>query len=212
MPSSANGSKITRLKRRRVRRRPGKATAEAAVYALPPTVSRAALLEAGSDRRFRTLVADLLTIAARMEEVRAHLGTRLGITGPQYSLMVAIAHLQGGAGIGVGALAKALHVSSAFVASESGKLARRGLILKRPNPHDRRGMLLSVAPAGRLKLDRIGAEIRAVNDLFFGALDEAAFGGLCNAACGLVDGSARAARHIASSRRASTAATLRRTG
>ena len=39
------------------------------------TVSRAALLDDGSDRRFRQLVYDLLTIAVRMEAVREHLPT-----------------------------------------------------------------------------------------------------------------------------------------
>ena len=134
---------------------------EAATYALPLTVSRDALLDGGSDRRFRSLVSDLFTISARMEIVREHLARRLGITGPQYSLIVAVAHLQGQAGISVGSMAQSLHVSSAFVASETGKLVRRGFLLKRINPLDRRGVLLSIAPAGRLKLDRISEEIRA---------------------------------------------------
>src|ERR1041385_6182271 len=120
---------------------------------LPATVTRAPLLKSGSDHRFRVLVADLFTISARMEMVRAHLGRRLGISGPQYSLIVAVAHLQGRDGISVGGLAQALHVSSAFVASESGKLVRRKLLHKRTNPLDRRGVLLSVAPAGRLAVD-----------------------------------------------------------
>ena len=96
--------------------------------------------------------------------------------------MVAVAHLQGRNGISVGALAQALHVSSAFIASEAGKLVRRRLLLKRTNPRDRRGVLLSVAPAGRLAVDRVSAEIRAVNNLFFGALDAASFTELSDAA------------------------------
>jgi DNA-binding MarR family transcriptional regulator len=122
-----------------------------------------------------------------------------------------VAHLQGSVGIGGGTLAQALHVSSAFIASETGKLAQRGLLIKRTNPADRRGVLLSVAPAGRLKLDRTGAEIRTVNDLFFGALDAQAFAALSKAAAGLVAGSAKAARHIASAREAPQAG-LRKTG
>jgi len=162
---------------------------EAGTYVLPPTASRDALLDGGADRRFRTLVSDLFTISARMEIVRAHLGRRLGITGPQYSLIVAIAHLQGLEGLSVGALAQALHVSSAFVASETSKLVRRSFLLKRTNPNDRRGVLLSIAPAGRLKLDRISAEIRRINDHFFGGLDAKAFDAMCLATAKLVEGS-----------------------
>src|SRR6185312_5009239 len=131
-----------------------------------------------------------------MEIVREHLGRRLGITAPQYSLIVAVAHLQGIAGIGVGSLAQALHVSSAFVASETGKLARRGFLLKRTNPLDRRGVLLNISPAGRLKLDRISAEIRLINDLFFGSLDAKAFDALSAAAGRLVESSGDALRGL----------------
>ena len=194
------------------RSRAGKADKEpaAAPYVLPATVSRAALLDGGSDGRFRTLVADLFTISTRMELVREHLGRRMGISAPQYSLVVAVAHLQGRNGLSVGALAQALHVTSAFVASETGKLARRGLLLKRPNPLDGRGMLLSVAPAGRLAVDRVSAEIRAVNDLFFGALDGASFAALSAAARALIEGSEKAVRYIDSAK--GTPQVLRKAG
>jgi DNA-binding MarR family transcriptional regulator len=169
---------------------------DAGPYALPATVSGAPLLKGGSDQKFRTLVADLFTISTRMEMVREHLGRRMGISGPQYSIVVAVAHLQGQDGISVGGLAQALHVSSAFIATEGGKLVRRKLLLKRTNPLDRRGVLLSVAPAGRLAVDRVSAEIRTVNDLFFGALDAVSFTALSNAAAALVESSAKALRHV----------------
>jgi DNA-binding MarR family transcriptional regulator len=147
------------------------------------------------------LVHDLLTISARMELVRGHLGARMGVSGPQYSLLVAIAHLQGANGASVTAVAKALHVSSAFVASETGRLAQRGLVRKRTNPHDRRGVLVSVAPAGRIAIGRIGTEIRAINDLFFGSLDGKTFVALSTAVGALVVSSRKAIQYINSGER-----------
>jgi DNA-binding MarR family transcriptional regulator len=172
----------------------GRPDRAAAAHVLPPTATCPALLEKGSDRRFRVLVNDLFTIASRMELVRAHLGRRMGISGPQYSLLVAVAHLQGARGVSVGAVAQAMHVSSAFIAAETGKMAKLGLLLKRSNPDDRRGVLISLAPAGRLELDRVSAEIRAINDLFFGAL--ASFAALSIAAQALVAGSGRALHYV----------------
>jgi len=178
------------------RRRRAEKTSTPAPAILPPTVSRRALLESGSDRRFRALVHDLLTISARMELVRGHLGARMGVSGPQYSLLIAVAHLQGDSGASVTAVANALHVSSAFVASETGKLAQRGLVLKQTNPRDRRGVLISIAPAGRIEIGRIGAEIRAINDLFFGALDGKTFVALSAAVGSLVVSSRKAVQYI----------------
>jgi MarR family transcriptional regulator, organic hydroperoxide resistance regulator len=186
---------ISRLRRGRTRTR-AKAQNGAAAYVLPPTVSCAALLEKGSDHRFRVLVNDLFTIASRMESVRAHLGARMGISGPQYSVLVVVAHLQGENGVSVGAVAQAMHVSSAFIASETGKMVRLGLLLKRPNPSDRRGVLISLTPAGRLRIDRISPEIRAINDLFFGGLDVSSFASLSAAAGALVKGSRKAVHYV----------------
>jgi DNA-binding MarR family transcriptional regulator len=164
--------------------------------ALPATASRQALLESGNDDRFRQLVYDLLTISVRMETAREHLARRLGVTGPQYSILMAIARLQGGHGVRVGAVAKALHVTSAFIATETGRLARLGLLSKNPNPKDRRGILLALTPRGQAALVKLGPEIRAVNDDFFRPLDRAAFQALASAAAALVESSSKVERRL----------------
>jgi len=111
-------------------------------------------------------------------------------------VLVAIAHLQGESGVSVSDLAEALHVSNAFIASETGKLAQRRLVHKRVNPNDRRGVLLSIAPAGRIEIEKIGEEIRAINDLFFGALDAKAFAALSAAVGALVTSSRKAIQYV----------------
>jgi MarR family transcriptional regulator, organic hydroperoxide resistance regulator len=183
------------IRKKSVRRKPP-AKRKRALSALPPTTSRRALLKGGSDRDFRALVHDLLTVSSRMELVRGHLGARMGMSGPQYSVLVAIAHLQGDGGVSVSDLAEALHVSNAFIASETGKLARRRLVHKRVNPHDRRGVLISIAAAGRIEIGKIGEEIRAINDLFFGALDAKAFAALSAAVGALVTSSRKAIQYV----------------
>jgi MarR family transcriptional regulator, organic hydroperoxide resistance regulator len=167
-----------------------------AAAALPATASRQALLEAGSDDRFRQLVYDLLTISVRMETAREHLARRLGVSGPQYSILMAIARLQDRHGVRVGSIAKALHVTSAFIATETGRLARLGLLSKSPNPKDRRGILLALTPKGQAALVTLGPEIRAVNDDFFKPLDRAAFQALASAAAALVESSSRVERRL----------------
>jgi len=163
------------------------------------TVSRLALLDETGDGHFRQLVYDLLTVAARMTLVREHLGRRMRLSGPQYSVLMAVLQLQGGTGVGASALAKLLHVSTAFIATETGKLARRGLLTKRPDPNDRRAVLHRLTESGRALIAQNGAEIRAVNDTFFGALTAEDFRALANGVAGLVRGSEFAAAQISSS-------------
>lgn len=152
----------------------------------PPTVSRAALLRDGSDARFRAMVYDLLTVAARMVMVRDRLAARIGVSGPQYSILMAIAHLEPRGGASVGAVAELLHVSGPFVTAETGKLVRAGLLDKRPNPRDRRAVVLAPTRAGRSLIDGLAPAIRAANDAFFAALDRTDFGRLATIAARLV--------------------------
>lgn len=165
-------------------------------YHPPATVSLPALLHKQSDQQFRRLVQDLLTVSRRLEMARDYFGRCINVTGPQYNLLMTVAQLQGTTGVSVGSVAQAMHVSSAFVTSETGKLSDVGLIRKRPNPEDGRGALLSLAPAGRLKIERLIGEIRTVNDLFFGFVGAQQFAELCASAGALVRGSSEAMRHI----------------
>ena len=135
-------------------------------------------------------------MSRRLEMARDYFGRCINVTGPQYNILMTIGQLEGTTGVSVGSVAQAMHVSSAFVTSETGKLSDVGLIRKRPNPEDGRGALLSLAPAGRVKIDRLIAEIRTVNDLFFGLLGAQPFAELCASAGALVRGSTEAMRHI----------------
>jgi MarR family transcriptional regulator, organic hydroperoxide resistance regulator len=190
---------ISKQRQKRVRGRRVVAPAveiKTAKSRLPATVSRPALLEGGADARFRRLVYDLLTIASRMTVVREHLASGMGITAPQFSLLMAVGQFHGERGVGVTAVAKVLHVSSAFVATETGKLAQVGLLTKRANPQDRRAVLLSLTRTGRALIERNSNEIRSVNDAFFGALTRTTFAALSTTMAELVRSSARATAHL----------------
>jgi MarR family transcriptional regulator, organic hydroperoxide resistance regulator len=159
------------------------------VFRLPATASRPALLEGGSDRRFRQLVYDLLTISVRMETVRTYLARQIGITGPQYSVLVAIAQFQGAEGVSVSKVAEVLHVSGAFITAETRQLERVGLVIKAINPRDRRGVLLRLTPNGERQMIAISPAIMAINDKFFAPLTRRAFRQFADSAAQLVDSS-----------------------
>jgi DNA-binding MarR family transcriptional regulator len=165
-------------------------------FVIPATVTRRALLDRGSDKRFRALVYDLLTVAARMNAVREYLARRMKLTGPQHSVLMAIAQFQDKGGVGVGALARLLHVTSAFIATETGKLAQAGLVQKRPDPKDRRGVILGVTRVGHALIESNSAEIRAVNDEFFGQLDRGSFEAALSAVALIVAGSRKAIHRV----------------
>lgn len=159
------------------------------VFRLPATASRPALLERDTDSRFRQLVYDLLTLSVRMETVRTYLARRIGITGPQYSVLIAIAQFQAAEGVSVSKVAEVLHVSAAFITAETRQLERLGLVIKAINPRDRRGVLLQLTPNGERQLIAISPAIMTINDNFFAPLTRASFRQFAHAAAQLVGSS-----------------------
>ena len=151
------------------------ASSAKAAFDLPLTVSAESLLDQGSDERFRQMVFDLLHLEAQMREARDRLGGALGVTGPAYTILMTIGRYQAEEGVRVREVAAKLHVTGAFVTAEANKLVARGLVEKRADPADRRGVRLSLSVDAEARLRVLAPQIRAVNDYFFGDLSRAEF-------------------------------------
>ena len=166
----------------------------------PLTTTLPALLKRGSDAGFRRFLYDFMTVAERVQKLRAHFGRQVGITGPQYTLLMAVLQLGDGAGVPPHAIAVHLRVTRAFVALEGGRLVRAGVLAKRANPADGRSNLLSLTPRGRRMLDRLIPEVRMINDLFFAGLDGPGYASARQLVARLLVGSAKALKRVARSR------------
>ena len=166
----------------------------------PLTTTLPVLLKRGSDAGFRRFLYDFMTVAERVETLRAHFGREVGITGPQYTLLMAVLQLGDGVGVPPRAVADHLRVTRAFVALEAGRLVRAGVLAKRANPADGRSNLLSLTPRGRRMLDRLIPEVRAVNDLFFAGLDGPGYACARRLMTRLLADSAKVLKRVARSR------------
>jgi len=154
----------------------------------------------GSDRGLRAMVYDLLAVGARMEDVRDHLAAEIGVSGPQYAILMAIFHLQeepGGAG--VRAVGRRLHVSGPFVTAQANRLVEKGLVEKRPNPRDGRGVWLCLTDEGNRRIADAAPLIQEANDSFFAALTNVDFLVLGDIASRLEESSAKAVQALRTS-------------
>jgi len=122
----------------------------------------------GSDRTFRSLIYELLSLSSLLLQSRERFAAYIGVSGPQYSMMVIVAEASAAT---VGQIADALRVSSPFVTAEVGKLERRGLIEKRRNAADARSNLIVVTDLGRRLIVDLAPLRQEVNDMMYGSLD-----------------------------------------
>jgi len=170
-----------------------KSTAAVARFRMPPSVSRSELLDenGASDRRFRQLLYDFSVLGSSLESARSYLASQVGLSSPQYNIAMIVAQYQGAIGVSGSEVAQHLHVTTAFITSEAGKLEQMGWLEKRPNPRDGRGVLLRLTPLGEAKVRQIGPERRMVNDRLFRRLSGKDFRHLAKTVADLIDDFAR---------------------
>jgi DNA-binding MarR family transcriptional regulator len=159
---------------------------KAARFRMPASVSRAALLDAGggSDRGFRQFLYDFSSLGAKLEAARGYLAGRIGLTSPQYNVVMIVAQYPDAS---VSDVAARLHVTTAAVTGETKRLERMGWVEKRTNPRDGRGVLLRLTPMGEARVREIGPERRAVNDQLFRRMSGREFRQLAESMAGLIE-------------------------
>ncbi len=131
------------------------------------TVSLPGLLVGGSDLRFRELIAELFAAAAGMLALRRALASSVGLTAPEYAILLATWHLQKKGPVGINTLAGQLHVAAANVTAEVGKLVKKGILDKQPHPRDTRAVLIQLTPDGNAILGELTPLLRRINDRLF---------------------------------------------
>lgn len=147
-------------------------------FRCPSTVSLPALLTGGTDHDFRALLYDLDYFTRLLGAARTHLAAAMGLTPPQYNIVMIVAEFMSERGISVGEVAQHLHVSGSFVTTEANKIVDLALIEKAPNPDDGRGILLRLTSRGQAEVGRVSGHICEFNDRFFAALSKTDFGRL----------------------------------
>ncbi|CCD86952.1 conserved protein of unknown function [Bradyrhizobium sp. ORS 285] len=87
---------------------------------------------------------EISTINVHLEELRYFWAKRIGISGPQWMILMAISELDRGEGVAVNAAAKRLHVDPSFVTTQSKLLEKKGFMERKPAPNDARVVLMSL--------------------------------------------------------------------
>jgi MarR family transcriptional regulator, organic hydroperoxide resistance regulator len=134
---------------------------------MPLTVSHPALLAHGTDEPFRQALYLMVLAFGRLATCREAFGRAMALTGSQFAVIIGTAYRQGTQGASIRELAEHVQLASTHVTTEVNRLIRKGLLTKRPNPRDRRGVLVKLSRNGEKALLKIAPFVRVVNDLLF---------------------------------------------
>ncbi len=141
----------------------------------PPGPARGAGLDGNAGkshdavRRFTWAIA---AISVHLEELRYFWAKKLGISGPQWMILMALADMDQADGVPVNAVSKKLHVDSSFVTTQSKLLEKKGFVRRKPSSEDARIVQMSLTDKTYKHLAGLAAQQQALNEFIFAEFDE----------------------------------------
>jgi MarR family transcriptional regulator, organic hydroperoxide resistance regulator len=141
-----------------------------------------------SDGAVRHLLHNLAYLSELQDAVRRQIAAEIELTLPQFNVLMTIRQQAGATGVSVGDVAEALHVTGAFVTTETNRLAAKRLVLKMPNPSDGRSTLLKPSSYAEDRIAAVADRLRHYNARFFGLIDKDALAALGASLAKLVRG------------------------
>jgi DNA-binding MarR family transcriptional regulator len=115
-------------------------------------------------RRFSWEIA---SISAHLEELRQFWAKTLGISGPQWMIVVALADHDQGDGVPVNVVSKLLHVDASFVTTQSKLLEKKGFVRRKTAAEDARIVKMSLTDKTSKHLANLASQQESLNEFIF---------------------------------------------
>ncbi|MBC7584137.1 winged helix-turn-helix transcriptional regulator [Tardiphaga sp. vice352] len=120
------------------------------------------------------VVWDIASINVHIDEIRQFWAKEIGISGPQWMILMAIGDLDRGNGVSVKEVSAMLHVDPSFVTTQSKMLEKNGFIRRVPSTEDARVVLMSLSDKAGKKLAVLSSRRDNLTAFVFSGYDEAA--------------------------------------
>jgi len=124
------------------------------------------------DKAARDFIWNIVEIHSQLEEIHKSWAQMLGITEPQWLILMAIDELDEGRGVSGIAVANKLRIHPAFVTNQPKKLEMVEFLTREPSPDDARFVQMSLTQKARAEIKNLSIKREALNLTMFHGLDE----------------------------------------
>lgn len=126
-----------------------------------------------SEKAARDFVWNIVELHSQLEEIHKSWAQMLGITEPQWLILMAIDELDEGRGVSGIAVANKLRIHPAFVTNQTKRLESMELLARAPSPDDARFVQMSLTQRARAEIAKLSIKRQALNATMFDGLDDA---------------------------------------
>ena len=125
----------------------------------------------------RQFTWQIASISVYLQEIRHFWAKALGISGPQWMIIVALADHDKGDGVPVNVVSKLLHVDPSFVTTQSKLLEKKGFVRRKTATEDARIVKMSLTDKTSKHMANLAAQQESLNQFIFTEFDD---GGLAD--------------------------------
>lgn len=130
------------------------------------------MLEKKLDRAITDFIWNVVEIHSQLEDIHTSWARLLGITEPQWLILMAVTELDEGRGVAGIDIANKLRVHPAFVTNQTKTLEKSGFLSRRPGADDARFVLMSLTEKATTEIDKLTKRKLALNSTMFNEIDE----------------------------------------
>lgn len=124
------------------------------------------------DKAVTDFIWNIVEIHSQLENIHKSWAQMLGITEPQWLILMAVDELDNGRGVSGIAVANKLRIHPAFVTNQTKKLEKMEFLARVTSPEDARFLQISLTQKAREEITNLSMRRKALNSTMFGGLDE----------------------------------------
>jgi len=138
----------------------------------------------------------VFSIRAHLDDIHQIWAKLLGVSEPQWLILLAIDELDSGEGVPGTKIAAKLHIHPVFVTTQTKSLEKAGFVTRKTSAVDARFVLMSLTSKARAEFAKLSAQRRALNESLFVGLDDQAFQVVTDKLTEIMKNAERAARRL----------------
>lgn len=130
------------------------------------------MIDKKPDRAINDFIWNVVEIHSQLEEIHKSWAELVGITEPQWLILMAIEALDEGPGVAGIEVANKLRVHPAFVTNQTKSLEKSGFLSRVTRADDARYVLMSLTAKARTEIAKLSKRRLALNSTIFNEFDE----------------------------------------
>jgi DNA-binding MarR family transcriptional regulator len=120
----------------------------------------------------RRFAWEIAAINVHLQEIRYFWAKTLGVSGPQWMILMALADLDQGEGVPVKVVSKMLHVDPSFVTTQSKMLEKKGFMRRKTSDEDARVVQMSLTDKTYKHIAALASQQEELNNFIFAEFND----------------------------------------